>query len=427
MNDNNIDKLFKNNLEGIEYTPSERVWKDIENKVVYKPFYVLYKKQLTIAALLLLLITAGYFVFDFYGNKNSKPEQQKMVNVPVTIDNETEENMVVNDDNKSGFSSNKNNVKADMNNSGNTVSSVKENSIAVNNTDIAQEEIRENGAVDTKENINLSKTTVEIHKMQGINIKGLILGYDYNLHDYQPTFEDVLMPYLEKRNNIHVWTGISASASMVYYPDSRDMASYSTGVDAGIKLGKFYVASGGAYNITNEEGRYKIDFQSYDSVGFYNKVISFEINPQNPEQITYKTVKATVYDSVVHVNIVNPQFKHKYLSIPLRAGYRFFDNERFSASVETGVVFSKLLSSDIPLVEFNNPDFKVLSIARETPYRKNINWQWTLGLNLGYKIKKGMSVTVSPVFSKYITNIYNSGDKVLPYSMGIRFGIYYDF
>ena len=177
----------------------------------------------------------------------------------------------------------------------------------------------------------------------------------------------------------------------------------------------------------NEEGRYRIDFQSFDSVGFYNKVVSFEVNPQNPEQITYKTVKATVYDSVYHVNMVNPLFKHKYINIPLSVGYKFFNKNNFTVSVETGVMFSKLLSSDIPTVEFNYPDYKLVAITRETHDRASINWQWTAGLNMQFKMKNGISLCLSPKFAKYITNIYISENKVLPYSMGLHFGIFYDF
>ena len=165
----------------------------------------------------------------------------------------------------------------------------------------------------------------------------------------------------------------------------------------------------------NEEGRYRIDFQSFDSVGFYNKVVSFEVNPQNPEQITYKTVKATVYDSVYHVNMVNPLFKHKYINIPLSVGYKFFNKNNFTVSVETGVMFSKLLSSDIPTVEFNYPDYKLVAITRETHDRASINWQWTAGLNMQFKMKNGISLCLSPKFAKYITNIYISENKVLPY------------
>jgi hypothetical protein len=431
MNDNNIDKLFKNNLDNIEYTPSGRVWKGIENKVVFKPFYVIYRKQLIAAAVLLILITTGYFVVDFNGNRTEKQKPLQTVNSRTTSNKKQASNTGINNDVNDGEINNithKNGTdKTVSKNEEYRLTIQKENSPVANKTTPQQNSSPENVDGLLEQTATVQRQSGVTDNLPALNMKGFFLDYDYNLMDYQPTFEDVLMPYLEKRNNIHIWTGISGSASMVYYPGMRDMASYSAGVDAGIKLGKFYIASGTAYSLVNEEGEYKIDFQSYDSIGYYNKVVSFEINPQNPQQITYKTVKATVYDSVVHVNILNPHFKHKYLSIPLRVGYKFFDKEHFSASIETGMIFSKLLSSDIPEPEFNNPDFNVISVTRKTPDRNTINWQWTLSLNLAYKINNGMSVSVAPAFSKYVSNIYNSADMVLPYTMGIRFGIYYDF
>ncbi len=431
MNDNNIDKLFKNGLENIEYTPSGRVWKGIESKTVFKPFYIIYRKQLAIAAVLLLLITAGYFTFNFYISQNDNSLPEKTANSVLHHKNKPSvEQTVENGNNQSGNNTNNNGQNLKENNHAATVvKQIKENDSEYGQKTIEQNIIAENTSGNFKAETAAAtgNDDMEISQLQSLSLSGLFLNYDYGLVDYNPVFEDVVMPYLEKRSNIHVWTGVSASASMVYYPGSRDMASYSAGLDVGLKLGRLYVVSGAAYTVMNEEGQYKIDFQSYDSVGYYNKVVSFEVNPQNPGQITYKTVKATVYDSVVHVNILNPKFKHEYFNIPLRMGYKFFEKERFSASVETGVVFSKLLTSHIPQPEFNNPDYKVIAVTRETPVRSNINWQWTLGLNLGYKARNGMSVSVAPVFSKYITNIYNSGNSVLPYSMGIRFGIYYDF
>jgi hypothetical protein len=46
------------------------------------------------------------------------------------------------------------------------------------------------------------------------------------------------------------------------------------------------------------------------------------------------------------------------------------------------------------------------------------------------KIMKAMSVSVKPVFNKYINSIYDTQKgypNVKPYSMGIQFGVYYGF
>lgn len=48
-------------------------------------------------------------------------------------------------------------------------------------------------------------------------------------------------------------------------------------------------------------------------------------------------------------------------------------------------------------------------------------------MRINYYLKNRISLELNPRFTKYMDNIYESGDKVLPYSMGISAGICFDF
>jgi hypothetical protein len=270
---------------------------------------------------------------------------------------------------------------------------------------------------------------------QSIYIDGLESRSIYEIAQMEPEPIDPrtvpgMEKYLKKRNNLHFYTGLSATVAMVYYPATTDQFTYSADLALGIKIHKFYIESGAGYQKMTERGIYQIDFKTQDSVGYYNEVLSFEIDPQNPDEITYKTKKTTVYDSVEHYVHTTPLFEYSYLNIPLRFGYQFYQKKNFSVAAEAGIIFSKMIGSKIPEPTITNPDYELIAITNQTPERVDINFQWQLSLRLNYHVAKTVSLAVQPVFTKYINSIYDtkSGDpNVKPYSMGVRFGIYFDF
>ncbi len=428
MNDKNIDKLFRDKLDQYEHTPTPRVWENVNKSIAAGSFWYRHGKKLAAAALLLLLITGGVLIL--HDNKKTEdkplapeapltrtePEQKdaeqfpgKTADIPKAVSGEKAPSAAP--PVQKFVSGTKNGATKPQ---------------AYGFTEQNKQPVDKHSAtLVTPEIPETVDNNPAIAALQQKSFYLLLNEYPGLLPP--PAFEEKITPYLEQRSNMDFWAGTYASASMIYYPQSRDKLNYATGAEAAIKFGKFYIASGAAWEKQEEEGSYKINFKSYDSVGYYNKVVSFAVNPDNPGEITYKTVKATVYDSIAHVSVANPLFSHSYITVPLTVGYKFFDRNRFSAAIETGIVFSKLQSSRTPEVEFNNPDYQLISIIRETPSRSDINWQLRFALHLDYKLKKDFSLSLQPVFNKYLSNIYISNQAVKPYGMGIRFGFYYNF
>jgi len=239
-----------------------------------------------------------------------------------------------------------------------------------------------------------------------------------------------MQAYLDKKKKNHFYTGLSATAGMMYYPSTKDQFTWSADLAFGLTAGKFYFETGIGYQAMKEQGIYTIEFKSNDSIGYYNEVLSFEVNPENTDEIIYKTEEVTVYDSINHYSHATPTFKYNYFNIPIIVGYKVFEKKKLSLGIETGLLFSFLTSEDIPQVNFNYPEYTHVKTINETPERVEFNYRWQLAVRLNYRFAKSMSVAVKPVFTKYLNSVYDTGKgypNVKPYSMGITVGLYYGF
>ena len=411
---NNIDNLFREGVSDFKVTPSESLLKDIEaarlaqkgsgRKTIY---------LWTLAALLLLIAgISGWFFFG--GQSTEKAIHPNQITEEVILEKQIEVH-----------------ENQELIPSENTVVPVNE---LEKDESIIENEIAIQYIVEEENNTNILYEPSNIAH-QNVNVDELQYRSIYEIAQMEqepidPRTVKGMEEYLEKRSNVHFYTGVGATVAMAYYPSTTDQFTWSTDLALGLKLHDFYIESGVGYQDMQERGIYQIDFKTHDSIGYYNEVVSFEIDPQNPDEITYKTQQTTVYDSVDHYEHKTPLFKYSYLNIPLKVGYRFYQKDRFSVAAEVGVIFSKMLSKEIPEPTINNPEYELIAIINQTPERVDLNFQWQVSLRLNYRFAKTMSVAVQPVFTKYINSIYDTKSgypNVKPYTMGVRFGIYFDF
>jgi hypothetical protein len=417
----NIDGLFKEGVSDFKVAPSEDLIRNVEaarlaakrgsRKAVY--FW-------TLALLLLLIGVSGWFFFGSQSNNDAVQQNQVVEEI---ISEEQIEKAPV--EQTEAFDTHQITIME------NTASPEKEETI----NESEPENIITAVYFDEEENntIILHEKSIALH--ENVSIDEMQYRSIYEIAQMEPESIDPrsvkgMEEYLKKRSNIHFYTGLGATVAMAYYPSTTDQFTWSTDIAFGLKLHDFYIESGVGYQEMQERGIYQIDFKTHDSIGYYNEVVSFEINSQNPDEITYKTKQTTVYDSVEHYEHKTPLFKYSYLNIPLKLGYRFCQKNHFSVSAEAGVIFSKMLSKQIPEPTINNPDYELIAITNQTPERVDINFQWQVSLRLNYRFAKTMSVAVQPVFTKYINSIYDTKagyPNVKPYTMGVRFGIYFDF
>jgi hypothetical protein len=417
----NIDDLFREGAAGFEIEPSSEAWKKIEAAHLVGKEKNIFQYWWLFSALLL-----GLFLYFVLPDFNKKEEAANFVN---QIDSIKFENGEVN---TFRIAENKDSLKADYK----------------QDTEIKKETPKRK--IQSEEQQNQPGQASQVNF--GLNVVGTFTGFDIKTEKYDNlrglnnlTVNELnsetdnylhqheipgLEKYVEKKSNFHFYSGLGGTAGMMYYPATKDKFTYSADLSFGLKIKKVYLETGIGYQEMSEEGTVNIQFITQDSIGYYNKVLSFEVDPLNPANIIYNTLKTTVYDSINHFTVTYPTYQYNYLNFPLVVGYRIFDENKLIFSAQAGIIFSTMIGESFQPVDISSSDYQIVETINTTPLRVKNNLQMQLALRFGYRITSGLSVIAQPVFSKYLNSIYDAHagyQNVKPYSMGVRVGIYYYF
>jgi len=437
---NNIDDLFKDHISDFRVNPSDKVWQNIENEFLNTNKLKI-RNRLIWALASLLLVISGIFTLVYINNNNNQNSviltNNNKTNNSLTVDNsKTINNISINTeitspDTKSDISVNKQIVS-------NEINSETDNTENKNNINVTKKINSNSSNNSLTDDSSIIKTDYNYENLSDNNIyliNYLSLKTNYFIENHSTPFsidenkKITIDEYLEKRKNQHFYTGASASIAMTYYAATTDQTTWSTDLSYGLKLKQFYIESGIGFQKMKEEGIFQIDYKTNDSVGYYNKVVSFEVDPNNPNTITYKTQTTTVYDSIQHQIIQSPLYTYNYIVVPIKIGYKFFQKNKLSIAAETGLLYSYLTRTYYPTVTYNNNDSQLIGISNNTPQRTEHNFRVHIALRLNYNITKSISICAQPEFTKYINSIYDQSKSIQarPYTMGIRFGILFDF
>ena len=450
---NNIDEFFKEQVSGYKVTPSDKVWDNIESD--YFTSTRKGNRHLKIWALVsLLLITGSIITWKMF---NKQVEQKNLITNSISgiestnLGNRTEKNDKINaSDNPASNSSIDVSNNIIINNSQTPKTEEHTSITAESGTPSSQNNTTQNNIllVKEKEDESVSETSdqtsadpviypslyAELNVSSPFQLSRLSQRNTSHIENSVSTsilenFEiKTIDEYLEKRRNLHFYTGASASIAMVYYSATTDQSSWSADLVYGIKLKQFYIETGIGYQRMKEQGNFQIDYKTNDSIGFYNKVISFELHPDDPSVIAYKIATTTVFDSVEHHLLQSPLYHYDYITLPIKFGYKFYQKTKLTISAETGIIYSILNATHAPKVDYNDPESQLLGITDNTPARIDHNFRIHIALRLNYNIAKTVSLNLQPEFSSYLNSInekQRSNNK--PYTMGIRFGICFDF
>ena len=425
--DNNIDNLFKEGLGNFEPVPSEKTWGEIESALFAapKPVPFFLRKRVIAAVLLLLLTLGGWLLYSVLQTNDRGMTDNSTKKAPVIVTPAAKTTPTTGNTGNTNNNTVNKPYKADK-------PLTTDNSLAANTTNIKKASTVTTKAVPqpAKQKLNETIFTGRQDILSNMPYAGIHNLTTLPLNEIPEQHHEILTveQYVKKRSNLHFYTGATVQAGMIYYPSTKDQFTYAAGADFGLKAGKFYFESGIGYRHITEQGNYKINFKTQDSIGYYNHVTSFEVNPQNPNEIILNYKKTTVYDSVEHIAYTAPLFKYDYLTVPLRIGYRVFNANNLFIALETGIEYSRLMSSFIPDDGFYYEGSDIVQIVNNTPARVENNWKFMFSVRVGIKLNKSISIIAQPEFSKYLTSVYEKQyDPMKPYMMNLRAGIYFDF
>ena len=229
---------------------------------------------------------------------------------------------------------------------------------------------------------------------------------------------------------MEISTGLNFNPSVVFYDPNPYNKMLGGEAVVHLKSGPLSLMTGVGFSRMADQGSYKFNYISNDSVGFYLRVVSFAVDPRKPGQITYITREEAIYDSIPHYELVERTNYYSYIDIPLSFGYTFLQKNRVTLTASAGIKFSVLVAKDEPTVDFWISDAELVDIERQVPARLNTNWRFTAGVDFGYLFTEKFSLHLEPVFEQYISPIYAKEPGYKPKKpsvTGVKAGIRYTF
>jgi hypothetical protein len=278
----------------------------------------------------------------------------------------------------------------------------------------------------------LTKSSIKAFFLQGFQGE-VEWGLDYVPVSLNPHPMPVKLPVYKGLRDEYARThefsaGGTFMPSVIFYEPNPNNNGWTAGFDLRYSKSRFMASAGAGISQFKDKGSWQVQYDTYDSVGYYTNITSFSINPDNPESIIFETKKETVYDSVPHVVIQEHTNSYTYLDIPAGIGFTFYERKRLSFTFMTGIRFSILMGKNEPTADLNVSDATDVSLTREVPARMKTTWRFTAGLEASYLLTDRLSFTLMPRYEQYLQSVYVAApgyQAKKPYLIGVEVGIRY--
>lgn len=217
----------------------------------------------------------------------------------------------------------------------------------------------------------------------------------------------------------------------VYRTDGTSTVQGNYWLNAGFAyhFSRFSLRTGLGIGYTYDDGRYLVDYRSNDSVSYYRRVVGYIQDPVNPGHIIYVIRNQAIYDSVNHVADDRTRDRYTYIQVPLLLGYTVYETPRFRLGFEIGPAVNFLVGSKKadPIVDI--PNGRLIKLDNNTPARLSTNWQLWVNLTFEYQFTRNWGLSINPYYKYFITNPYQSTEVGTPtsQSFGLDIGIQYFF
>jgi len=219
------------------------------------------------------------------------------------------------------------------------------------------------------------------------------------------------------------------TTELANYSEPEEYSKTNFWLNGGITyhISRFSVASGFGLGYVYDNGKYRVEYKSNDSIGFYNFVTSYAIGTDN--EIIFQTQAKNVYDSLQHSADSRTKNRYSYLQVPVLLGYRFVETNRVSMTFQTGPAVSLLLGSrkSDPVIEYK--DSRIIRVDNDTPSRVQTNWQIWANLYLEMRMNKQVSIYVEPSFKYYLKPMVTQENMTFksPWTIGLGIGLQFNF
>lgn len=425
---NNIDQLFKSALESYSEAPSSNVWKGINRKLSWNEFasfnFTNFSQniyQITIAG----IAATGIIAFTTFSILNtsapSAPDNNISENlVPETKlpDNIIEDNVYHAQPKEFSVLKDATPLVGPKKNQEQTIS-------VINTVSASQpEEIINTRTLEVIPLMNVKSASLYA---LGSAISGVEIDFSKHRDSVQNRInrgnEDLLLPW-----RFGFSAGYSFEHMQLPKPAQSFEYNYNTfDLNARIEKGKFNLQIGLQHARHFDQNSSLVTYKTYDSVGYYYDVHYYIPDPNEPQNVILVTSTVTRFDSVPKTFTSYSNSSYDYLTIPIIAGFRVWENQHFYCEVAAGPSVQILLNS----IEPGNPvfqTFKSTSNNYSQAFERNkLLFQMNTSIRLGYQVNQNLRIEAEPVFRYAFTDLYKEISIPRPYSYGLRAGMVFLF
>ncbi len=451
----NIDDLLRSSLDEYQKQPTPKVWKGVSRSLFYSGL----GKIILLVTGVIVLSVAGYLYWDYtYVDSVIRVEANAAQN-----NNGHGINELANEDGQQyGKSESETSFsKADLNEGDEIIeddglligseNELKAEEIEGSVVDMTAPEINTNGntvkVVSTAlviNDVNNSQTTYpglpslsDDKSMEKMKVRYPYIDYSFlqqnsigSVNERNQYKGMPVVPSLDYGRGNLISYGVYVSPEVIFMNDEENAKKLQLNIDAVMNYKPnedFYLQGGIGVGVSQDDGRYEVDYEQYDSVGYYYEVNSFIIDPITGKPV-YKTSVENVYDTVGYNSLSLTGNRYTYLRLSGFLGYRVHHAKRFSVFVKGGLTYSILVNSYEPDPDFTNEDAINLEITNETAQRINDTWQASAGVGFNYRLSNNLTLTGEPIFNYYIKPVYERSLNVKnPYSLGLKLGVLFKF
>lgn len=458
INNVNIDNLLRDKFESFTPAPPSHVWGSIEKSIDSKPaMFFMNRKQITIAAILLLLALIGSFiVFDPFSNSSTGNNITNTQIINETIIAPESETLEINSSAANNISSVKDTDNSTSVNE--TNNKILINASNTNNDQIIVTELNDESNVksDVEEVVQLLvlpstitpnkstysnyQTDVTAYYIGAINSRNNYSIIVDDISDYNPENRsidpvpsnydnEIKIPSISKNSMWKIGYYVSPELTISNIDSVEILNSYSINVEPTYFFNDhWFIRSGLGLTFTRDRGYARIKYIANELMGSYDDVYDITFDTLSGNIIpTYHTKTVEVWDTVRHVSVSSITNSYLYLQVPLLFGYSSKSSRSpFSWYFLGGPAFYFKTSSWIETPEPENENADIIELKNNLPVRSNNYFQLWLGAGLEYEINNKLSVAAEPSYRHYLSNIYSNADVKGPSSGFVfRVGLVY--
>ncbi len=174
--------------------------------------------------------------------------------------------------------------------------------------------------------------------------------------------------------------------------------------------------------------RYQLDYESYDSVGYFFDISYYETIPGNPDSIIIHYIERALYDTVAHSQMEEMKLNSRWVVVPIEIGYELLRKDSYILAIGLSAYFGWEYYRD----QMSFPAITSLSgVKYQNLGAETTSSFITLGLGIDnqFKIYKGWWFVVEPQIFYYLKTPYKweNSSASGPVGFGVNVGIKYKF